>query len=131
DQLDLPAGRLAARALDAHLEAVEHVLAGLGEDAGERAHEPDLDRLGGGRGRSYEHEQKRDGAVDHGGIVLSPAEGATMKITVPVLMKDPAVVQYKDLELVRNFDVGHEEFLRRTTASPTARRTRSCATAAR
>jgi hypothetical protein len=34
-----------------------------------------------------------------------------MKITVPVLMKDPAVVQYKDLDLVRDFDVGHEEFL--------------------
>ena len=34
-----------------------------------------------------------------------------MKITVPVLMKDPAVVQYKDLELVRDFDAGEEEFL--------------------
>ena len=34
-----------------------------------------------------------------------------MKVTVPVLMKDPAVVEYKDLELVREFDVGDEAFL--------------------
>src|SRR6185503_9566747 len=59
----------AAGALDAHLEAVEHVLAGLGEDPGEGTHVADLDRLGGGRRgcRQHEREQReREGPGDHG-----------------------------------------------------------------
>ena len=36
DQLDLPAGGLIADLLEGELEALEHVLAGLGEDAAER-----------------------------------------------------------------------------------------------
>jgi len=58
DQLDLAAARLVSDLLERQLEPVEHVLAGLGEDAGERAEIADADRFG---GRRRPHRRERGG----------------------------------------------------------------------
>ncbi len=59
EQLDLAAARLVADLLERELEAVEHVLARLGEDPRERAEESDADRLRGSRRTRREGEQSQ------------------------------------------------------------------------
>src|SRR6266508_6209569 len=49
EQLDLAAARLVVDLLQRQLEAVEHVLAGLGEDRGKGPEVSDTDRVGGDR----------------------------------------------------------------------------------
>ena len=57
EQLDLAPARLVADLLERELEAVEHVLACLGEDPRERAEESDADRLRGSRRTRRKDEQ--------------------------------------------------------------------------
>ena len=59
---DPPAAGLKARLLEPQAQAVEHVLARLGEEAGH--HEADANRFGGGRGHGRRQGEERDGHVD-------------------------------------------------------------------
>ena len=81
DQLQLAPGHLAARDLHPNFEAVEHVLAGLREDAGQRGQEADLDGIGrrgrgdhGRGGRKDEGHGERQRATRHGQSSLGVVE---------------------------------------------------------
>jgi hypothetical protein len=71
DELDLAPRRLVVDLLERHLKAVQHVLAGGGEDTGDRTEIADADGVGGASGNRAEQEQQTDngGGASHHGVV--------------------------------------------------------------
>src|SRR5215469_17027665 len=70
DELDLAAARLVVDLLERQLETIEHVLAGLGEDAGERTEVADANRLRGPGGAGTEQGESQHHACDAGAAAL-------------------------------------------------------------
>ncbi len=76
EQLDLAPCHLVIRLFERELETVEHVLAGLGEDSGERTEETHADRLLSGRGgrdeqreREHERQGEREAERSHASLL--------------------------------------------------------------
>src|SRR5262250_178284 len=76
DELDLAAARLIVDLLERQLETIEHVLAGLGEDAGERTEVADANRLRGLRGARTKQSESQHHACDAGPVALPHASAS-------------------------------------------------------